>query len=202
MTDHLVRAFSVDTSRQGMDSTALRSVMRSLIRLGIVVETISKFARELARIDLALHALIDGGIIRPYIDREGIGCFANTAPSASRRRLDEAGCDLLQLVAQFSNTSAAELPGYALLDVVLHEQFEIGGEEDDDTPTAVAISRKPADMPCDGISNPADPDASYNVHRGLGYMAQIVETYADDDGPQAKTDSRAFRFKAVSSNAA
>lgn len=37
------------------------------------------------------------------------------------------------------------------------------------------------DMPCDGICNPADPNASYNAHRGLGYIAQIVETYAEDD---------------------
>lgn len=49
MTDQLLRAFAVDTSRQQMDSTALRSAMRGLTRLGIVVETISKFARELER---------------------------------------------------------------------------------------------------------------------------------------------------------
>ena len=45
MTDRLVRAFCVDTSRQRMDLTALRSAMGGLTRLGIVVETISKFAR-------------------------------------------------------------------------------------------------------------------------------------------------------------
>ena len=39
-------------------------------------------------------------------------------------------------------------------------------------------------------SNPADPGASYNAHRGLGYMAQIVETYAEDDGPAQETASR------------
>lgn len=191
MTDRLVRAFSVDTSRQRMDSTALRSAMRSLMRLGIVVETISKFARELARFHPALHALIDGDIIRRYVDREGAGCFSNTAPSASRRRLDEAGRDLLQLVVQFRNTAAAALPGYALLDQVLHEQFEVTQEEQDDTSCAIATPRKPGEMPCDGISNPADPDASYNAHRGLGYMAQIVETYAEDDDPAREAASRA-----------
>lgn len=183
LTDRLVRAFAVDTSRQRMDSTALRSAMRSLTRLGIVVETISKFARELERFHPELHALIDGDLIRRYVDREGAGCFANTAPSASRRRLDEAGRDLLHLVVKFSNTQAAGLPGYALLDQVLHEQFEVTEGGDDETPSALATPRKPVDMPCDGVSNPADPDASYNAHRGLGYMAQIVETYAEDDGP-------------------
>ncbi len=182
MTDRLVRAFDVDTSRQRMDSTAPRSAMRSLMRLGIVVETISKFVRELERVYPELHALIDGDLIRRYVDREGAGCFANTAPSASRRRLDEAGRDLLQLVAQFRNTAASELPGYVLLERVLDEQFELIEGEDDGSPYTLAMPRKPADMPCDGISNPADPDASYNAHRGLGYMAQIVETYAEDDG--------------------
>jgi hypothetical protein len=190
MTDCLVRAFAVDTSRQRMDSTALRSAMRSLTRLGIVVETISKFARELERFHPTLHALIDADIIRRYVDREGAGCFANTAPSASRRRLDEAGRDLLQLAVQFRNTAAAELPGYALLDRVLHEQFEVKQAEDDATPAALAIPRSPGDMPCDGVSNPADPDASYNAHRGLGYMAQIVETYAEDDAPACETAPR------------
>lgn len=190
LTDRLVRAFAVDPSRQRMDSTALRSAMRSLTRLGIVGETISKFARELARFDPALHARIDGELIRRYVDREGAGCFSNTAPSTSRRRLDEAGRDLLQLAMQFRNTAAAQLPGYALLDQVLDEQFEITQGEDNDTPSAVAIPRKPGDMPCDGVCNPADPDASYNAHRGLGYMAQIVETYAEDDGPDTGTDPR------------
>ncbi len=167
-----------------MDSTALRSAMRSLTRLGIVVETISKFARELERVHPQLHTQIDGEIICRYVDRKGSGCFANTAPSASRRTLVEAGCDLLGLVVQFKDTAAADLPGYTLLDQVLKEQFEVSLEQDD-KPTAIATPRKPGDMPCDGIKSPADPDASYNAHRGLGYMAQIVETYVEDDEEEA-----------------
>ncbi len=140
----------VDTSRQQMDSTALRSAMRSLTRLGIVVETISKFARELVRFHPVLHALIAGGIIRRYVDREGAGRFSNTAPSGSRRRLDEAGRDLLQLVTQFRNTAAAALPGYALLDQVLHEQFDATQEEQDGTSCATATPRNPVAAGCTG----------------------------------------------------
>lgn len=191
MTDRLVRAFAVDTSRQRMDSTALRSAMRSLTRLGIVVETISKFTRELQRAHPDLHRQIQNDTIRRYVEREGAGCFANTAPSVSRRRLDEAGRDLLHLVLQFKETVAEDLSTYALLDQVLHEQFEITQVEEDDTSSAITIPRKPADMPCDNVSNPADPDASYNAHRGLGYMAQIVETYAEDDGAEAELSPKA-----------
>lgn len=105
--------------------------------------------------------------------------------------LDEAGRDLLQLVMQFGNTAAAALPGYALLDQVLHEKFDVTQEEQDDTSCVIATPRNPADMPCDGVSNPADPDASYNAHRGLGHMAQIVETYVEDDGLAHEAASRA-----------
>ena len=40
-------------------------------------------------------------------------------------------------------------------------------------------------MPCDTVGNPADPYASYNAHKGQGYMAQIVETYCEDDSNEA-----------------
>lgn len=69
----------------------------------------------------------------------------------------------------------------------MQEQFEVKAEEGDDTLSAVATPLKPDDIPCDGVNNPADPDASYNTHKGLGYMAQIVETYAEDDGPVHET---------------
>lgn len=181
LTDRLVRAFAVDTSRQRMDSTALRSAMRSLTRLGIVVETISKFARELERCHLELYSQIDACIIRRYVAREGSGAFANTAPSASRRRLGEAGQDLLALAIQFRDTAACDLASYCLLERVLGDQFDIG-ENAGDQGVPVALVRKPENVPCDTVANPADPDASYNAHHGLGYMAQIVETFCEDDG--------------------
>ncbi|MEE8531893.1 MAG: transposase [Hyphomicrobium sp.] len=181
LTDRLVRAFGVDTSRQRMDSTALRSAMRSLTRLGIVVETISKFARELERCHPKLYSQIDACIIRRYVAREGSGAFANTAPSASRRRLGEAGQDLLALAIQFRDTAACDLASYCLLERVLGDQFDIG-EDAGDQGVPVALVRKPENVPCDTVANPADPDASYNAHHGLGYMAQIVETFCEDDG--------------------
>ena len=109
LTDRMVQGFSVDTSHQRMDSTALRSAMRALTRLGIVVESISKFARELERYHPGLHEQISKEEIRRYVDREGNGAFANTAPSVSKRRLGEAGQDLLALVLQFRDTAAAKL---------------------------------------------------------------------------------------------
>lgn len=187
LTDQLVAAFDVDPSRQRMDSTALRSAMRSLTRLGIIVETISKFVRTLERKHPGLYSQINASIIQRYVDRDGEGCFSNTMPSISKRRLAETGPDLLNLKVRFCETKAAALPEYALLERVLQEQFAISEDDCDDgrdNREPMVAPRSPKDIPCDAVSNPADPDASYNAHKGLGYVAQIVETYCEDDGPE------------------
>lgn len=180
LTDELVKAFDVNTSRQRLDSTAIRSAMRTLTRLGTIVETISKFLRELARLHPQLHQRVDAGIVRRYVDRTGDGCFADTTPSESKRRLPEAGQDLWQLSKLFESTDAATLASFAMVQRVLREQFEIvatcaTGEAD-----RVEV-KEPKDIPCDNLRNPADPDSSYNKHRGQGYLTQVMETYQEDD---------------------
>ena len=152
---------------------------------GIVVESISKFARELERYHPGLHEQISKEVIRRYVDREGNGAFANTAPSVSKRRLGEAGQYLLALVLQFRDTAAAKLSSFAILERVLRDQFEIVDDECGDRDAKRAAIRDPKDVPCDTVGNPADPDASYNAHKGQGYMAQIVETYCEDDSNEA-----------------
>jgi hypothetical protein len=45
--------------------------------------------------------------------------------------------------------------------------------------------KEPAEIPCDNINNPSDPDSSYNAHHGQGYMVQVMETYRPTE-PQPK----------------
>ena len=109
--------------------------------------------------------------------REGNGCFADTRPSESQRRLPEAAQDVCALVQQFRLGSAAKLESFVLLERIFHEQCEV--VEDATTPVGV---RPPRESGCDGVINPADPDARYNKHRGTGYQVQVMETFAEDDG--------------------
>lgn len=186
LTDELIKVFSVDTSRQRLDSTAIRSVMRCLTRLGAVVETISKFVRELAHAHPDLHGRVDRELIRRYVEREGEGCFSDTTPSESKRRLPESAQDLLHLSLAFEATEAAELESFKILQRVLREQFEVLPPTADDAGASGNRIRvkEPAEIPCDNVRNPADPDSSYNAHRGQGYLAQVMETYQEDDDPQ------------------
>ena len=97
----------------------------------------------------------------------------------------EAGQYLLALVLQFRDTAAAKLSSFAILERVLRDQFEIVDDEYGDRDATRAAIRYPKDVPCDTVGNPADPDASYNAHKGQGYMAQIVETYCEDVSNEA-----------------
>lgn len=178
LTDQLITAVGVDTSKQRLDSTAICSAIRGLTRLGIIVESISKFLRELRRFDPALHGTVDPELVRKYVDREGDGCFASTKSSESKRRLPEAATDLLVLVTQFRDSSASELESYRILARVLTEECEV--IVDSEAGDRVRV-KEPDEMTCDKVLNPADPDATYNKHRGVGYLVQVMETYRDDE---------------------
>lgn len=176
LTDRLISAVGVNTDCQRLDSTAIRSAIRGLTRLGIFVEATSKFLRELKRTLRELHDQVNPEVLRRYVDRQGDGCFANTKPSESKRRLPEAAKDVHELIEQFRSTKAHELTSFQLLVRIFNEQCEVVGS--DSEPIRVRI---PEEMPCDNVLSPADPDASYNKHRGIGYMIQLMETFSEKD---------------------
>jgi hypothetical protein len=176
LTDKLIATVGVDTSKQRLDSTAVRSAIRGLTRLGILVEATSKFLRELRRTHPDRYTAVDVEVLRKYVERQGDGCFADTRPSESKRRLPEAAQDVYALVEQFRQTETATLESFQLLQRIFHEQCEVPDEPD--TPIA---ARPPRKSNCDGVVSPADPDARYNKHRGVGYLVQIMETFAEDD---------------------
>ncbi len=85
-------------------------------------------------------------------------------------------CDgaLGKLVFQFAQTEAAELNSYVLLRKVFDQQCEWNVNEGD---LKIRI-KVPDEIPCDSIHSPADPDSSYNKHRGHGYGIQIILDYS------------------------
>jgi len=178
LTDSLLRTFAVDTTLQRIDSTTVQSAVRTLTRLGIVVETVSKFLRELARREPVLYTGVPPEVIQLYVERDGEACFALTKAGESSRRLPEAVAVLGGLVQQFANTTAATLANYHLLRRVLSEQCEVTR---DALGTPTIQIKAAAEIACESLQHPADPDSSYNAHRGQGYAVQIMETCAEDD---------------------
>ena len=190
LTDTLIATVGVDTRKQRLDSTAVRSFMRSLTRLGILVETISKFLRALRRVHPDLAEQADVELWRKYVDRVGEGCFARTTPKESKRRLPEAAADLYALLKAFEGTAAASLESFLLLRQVFEEQCEV--EETGQEHGSVQL-KDPKAIPCDNVLNPADPDASYNRQRGVGYLVQVMESYAGEDPEDRPSNTEAQR---------
>jgi len=184
LTDRLISAFSVDTARQRIDSTAVRSAMRNMTRLGILVATVSKFLRELARCHPARHAQVNEDIVCRFVERKG-ECFGFGKPSETKRQLPEVAQILADLVSRYRETGAADLESYRLMTRVFNEQCEIVPGEAGCTVIQV---KAPATIPSDTVQNPSDPDASYNAHRGVGYLVQVVETYSPTEPSKGKNE--------------
>jgi hypothetical protein len=153
LTDQLIKAIGIDTTKQRLDSTAIRSAIRGLTRLGILVAATSKFLRELKRSCPEQHSRVTPTVIAKYVARQGSGCFADTRPSESKRRLPEAARDVYELLQQFRNTAAGELESFQLLERIFDEQCLL--TKDTDLPVQV---RPPRSTDCDTVLSPADPD--------------------------------------------
>lgn len=178
LTDTLIEAFDVDTSKQRLDSTIIQSNMRKLGRIRIFANTIRKFLKKLKRKRPDLfNALLESEFVDRYLSRKSEGCFSLVKPSETSKTLQDLGEDLLYLIELFSsNDNVVILSEYKLLERVLREQCRVTGTGTD----AKVEIKKPKEVPSDSLQNPSDPDAGYDSHKGQGYQAQIMETYHDE----------------------
>lgn len=177
LTDTLIAAFDVDTSKQRLDSTIIRSNMRKYGRILICAATIRKFLKKLRRTHKKLYdSLITAEFIERYMAKDAENIFSRVKPSETSKTLQVVGDDLLYLIECFKPyETVCALPEYQLLERVLGEQFTVTGSG----PDATVTSRPPREVPSDSLQNPSDPDAAYDSYKGSGYQAQIMETYHD-----------------------
>jgi hypothetical protein len=186
LTDKLLKEFGVDTPKQRLDSTLIRSNMRKLGRIRIFATTIRKFLKKLKRTYPEVFAsLIDAQVTERYLAEGPAGCFSRVKPSESSKTLQELGEDLLHLIELFSSDeSVRKLPEYKLLERVLHEQCRVTGSGAD----AKVVLKQPKDVSPGSLQNPSDPDAGYDSHKGQGYKAQVMETYQTEKHDVNKPD--------------
>lgn len=187
VTDRLMKAFKVDPTRQRIDSTVLRSAMRHLGRLGTFTETLERFLRQLSRRFPEQYQQIEPVVRERYADGGKRMCFgASCKPSEASRHLAEAAQDLLDLVDRFAGTDAAKLKEYKLLERVLAENCQV--QDDDSSGGGRKLTLKDQkDVGGKCLQNPSDPDATFNSHKGQGYMMQVMETYTEKPEENAVT---------------
>jgi hypothetical protein len=185
ITDSLAELFSVDTSKQRLDSVHIRSNMKRLGRIGICVRGLHKFFVNLKRQQEKLFETLPKEIVDKYLPDKALSCFSMVKPPESERTLASVGKDLYDVTQRFQgHDKIKSMNSFRLLLRILEEQF-IMTEGTEGAP--VELSMKPSKaVSSNSLQNPSDPDATYSGHKGQGYQVQVMETYCTTDDQETK----------------
>ena len=174
VTKALQKLFTLDPSKQRLDSVHIFSNMAHLGRIRIFVRTIRTFLTNLKRHHAKEYDAL-GEIVLRY-DKKSDGAFA-VKPTESAKKLVELGDDCFLLVERFKDHMAvAGMKSYQQLVRMFSEQCIV--EKNDNGSRAVIKASK--DVSSSSLQNPSDPDAGYSGHKGKGYQMQVMETYSED----------------------
>ena len=186
ITDTLAKVFDVDTSKQRIDSVHIKSNMRRLGRIGILVRCLHKFLVNLKRQYRELFETLPKELVEKYLSEKVVSCFSRVKPSETERTLASVSEDLFQVVQHFMDDPQVKaMYSHSLLLRVLNEQCRVKETADGQL---VEIAVKPSkEIPSDSLQNPSDPDAGYSGHKGQGYQVQIMETYSTEAEEEALT---------------
>jgi hypothetical protein len=186
ITDTLAKVFDVDTSKQRIDSVHIKSNMRRLGRIGILVRCLHKFLVNLKRQYRELFETLPKELVEKYLSEKVVSCFSRVKPSETERTLASVSEDLFQVVQHFMDDPEVKaMYSYSLLLRVLNDQCRVKETADGQL---VEIAVKPSkEIPSDSLQNPSDPDAGYSGHKGQGYQVQIMETYSTEAEEEALT---------------
>jgi hypothetical protein len=178
-TARVINAAGLNTRHQRQDSTHILSNIKVLTRLGLFVQTITHFLRELRRDHSDLYEALDPVLHARYLDREGY--FADAKRTEAKRRLNESAVDLWRLVTRFAKIeSVAAMDSFRLLSRLYTEQCVPPESE------AVEQVELKKDVESSSLQSPSDPDVTYG-HKGKGYEVQLTETCAAENAFQVIT---------------
>ena len=183
-TDHLLKYFEVDVSKQRLDSVHVHSNMARLGRVRILVRTIIKFLKNLKRQNLELfEEEISSEMIEKYLKKSGNSYFGQVKPSETERTLQVLAEDLYSLKLNFKNEkTVSQMTSFKLLERVFDEHcFVECGQVQVKSSNEVSSS---------SVQNPSDPDAGYDGHKGQGYQTQILETYTRKEDKENAEDPK------------
>lgn len=183
LTDGILNIARICPSFQRIDSTQITSNMANLNRLGLFVRTVEAFLKMMGRKFPQHLASVPEDLRRRYLER--CGYFSDPRGADARRSLEQAAQDLSVLLGLFEGEpSVRETKAYGLLRRLFAEQCRV---EQGAGLDPVVVLTDPKDISSGSLQNPADPDATYNAHKGKGYKVQVAETCAPGNPFQVLT---------------
>lgn len=179
VVEKLAAVFSVDTTKQRLDSVHTKSNMKRLGRIRIFSRVMGKFLQNLKRHFRGLFDELPEALRTRYLGKSADSIFSMVKPSESEKTLLGLGKDLHQLVERFKDCpDVARMTSYQQMQRVLSEQCTVASAgEGEPVEVTVKLSREISSA---SLQNPSDPDAGYSGHKGQGYSAQVMETYSEN----------------------
>lgn len=175
IADVLGKVFGVDFDKQRLDSSHIRSNMRKLSNIGVFVQTIDKFLKNLSRHHADLFQSVPHEI-RDRYSKRGLKCFSMVKPTEAKKTLEQVAQDLYDLSVLFAGDKAVmSMTSYSLLVRVLGDRCSVAVGDDG---TTVQV-KPPGEISGDSLQNPSDPEAGYDSHKGEGYQVQIMEVFTE-----------------------
>ncbi len=193
-TDHLIKYFNVDVSKQRIDSVHVHSNMAHLGRIRILVRTIMKFLKNLKRHHSELFKEeVSSEVQTRYLKKSEKSYFGQIKPSKSEHNLQVLADDMYSLISTFSSdASVSHMMTFKLLLRVFSEHCDVDNEQ--------VVVKPSIEVPSDSVQNPSDPDAGYDGHKGKGYQTQIMETYSTEEDRKSDEDKNSENKKNPSLN--
>ena len=178
----------LDTKRQRLDSTHVRSDCAILTRLGLFCESIRLFLRRLSKDQPACFSMTPEQLRLRYCDDEGQASRYDHAQSdKGRRRLPVVARDLQRLLDVFGDLKELQdWPELTTCRRLKEEQCHSTeepvrpkeGDDDSGLGAASVQPRQPKDISAASLQTPHDPDVTYGK-KGQGYEVHIAETFGN-----------------------
>lgn len=186
ITTHLIALEGLQVDVQRLDSTHVLSDIRRLSRLGLFVETIAAFLRQLRTHHPDLLARLPEDFEARYLDRSG--SFADPPKDEARRRLEQSAKDAVWLRQGFADDARAKaLSHFVSLRRLVDEHCEVRRDDEAEGQELVVVLRDSKELDGDRMVSPHDHDVSYG-HKGTGYSVHLSETCNPDNPMQVVTE--------------
>jgi len=172
VTKRLVELLGTSVDLQRLDSTHIFSNMAMYGRTRLMKTVVKRFLTQLKRHEEDLFGGLDADLRRRYEKRDWDFGTGGGAAGLVREQIAR---DMLTLIALFEKVpSVAGRTTFKDLVRCFGEQCEL-------VEGTVTLRKKTGS---DALNNPADPDATYDGHKGAGYQVQVSETCGAENDTQ------------------
>jgi len=178
ITDTLAKVFDVDTSKQRIDSVHIKSNMRRLGRIGILVRCLHKFLVNLKRQYKELFETLPQELVEKYLSEKVVSCFSLVKPSK------EIPSDSLQNPSDpDAGYSGHKGQGYQ---VQIMETYSKETEEETPTPKLELITHVQVESAHQSDAHALIPALEATAERGLDAEEVLADSvYGSDENCEA-----------------